>query len=66
MSFYWLSTAKEVFMAYTLKQLMEEAEKTFDTIIDYYSTTEFLEVTGTRGGEYHTYRFYYSGQVTER
>lgn len=53
-------------MAYTLKQLMEEAEKTFDTIIAYHPTTEFLEVIGTRGGEYHTYRFYYSGQVTER
>ena len=50
----------------TLGELYDEALDYFDIIVEYHSTKEFLEVIGTRGGEYHTYRFYYSGLITER
>ena len=50
----------------TLGELYEEALDYFDIIVVSHSTNEFLEVTGTRGGECHTYRFYYSGLITER
>lgn len=48
------------------QKLIDTALDYFDTIVNYYSTDEFLEVVGTRGGEYHTYRFYYNGLITER
>ena len=48
------------------QRLLDTALDYFDTIIYYYSTDEFLEVVGTRGGECHAYRFYYSGLITER
>lgn len=37
-----------------------------DTIIDYYETKEFTEVTGRAGGDVLTYRIYNDGTVTER
>lgn len=49
-----------------IQELLDTAHDYFDSIVDYYPTTEFLEVTGLRGGESHTYRFYYNGLVTER
>ena len=48
------------------QKLIDTALDYFDTIVNYYPTDEFLEVVGTRGGECHTYRFYYSGLITER
>lgn len=51
---------------YPTKAMLQKAHDYFDSIVDYYPTTEFLEVTGLRGGESHTYRFYYNGLVTER
>ena len=53
-------------MPQSMQAVLEKAKKYFDTIVSYYPTNEFLEVSGTRGGEYYTYRFYYSGLVTER
>ena len=37
-----------------------------DTIIDYYKTGQFIEVTGRAGGDVLTYRIYNDGTVTER
>lgn len=51
---------------YPTKAMLQKAHDYFDSIVDYYPTTEFLEVTGLRGGESHTYRFYYNGLITER
>ena len=48
------------------QKLIDTVLDYFDTIVNYYPTDEFLEVVGTRGGEYYTYRFYYSGLITER
>lgn len=38
----------------------------FDKIIDIYEDIRFKEVTGTRGGDYITYRIYSNGNITQR
>lgn len=47
-------------------ELLTKAHLYLDTIWMVYPTDDFIDVTGTRGGKYKTYRFYYSGLVTER
>lgn len=52
------------------KQELENINETIDDYFDYVMRTvvqgDFIEVTGCRGGDVRTYRFYSSGLITER
>ena len=50
----------------TTKELLDEAQDVFDYINEIHPTADFIEVVGVRGGDHRTYRFYYSGLITER
>ena len=49
-----------------VKKAMDIALEQLDYIMDYYTTPDFVEVTGRMGGDVITYRIYDDGSIYER
>ena len=49
-----------------VKKAMDIALERLDYIMDYYTAPDFIDVTGSIGGDVITYRIYDDGSVYER
>jgi hypothetical protein len=48
------------------QKLIAAAHQKLDQIIEIYTTSKFIEVSGLKGGEYFTFRFYPNGLIVEK
>lgn len=48
------------------EQLLTKSNDYFDYILEYVDGGDFIQVTGSMGGDIRTYRFYVNGMITER